>query len=104
MKGDDIVEVVKKYAAPFFQSGDTIFISEKIVAISQGRAWSIKDIHPSFMAKLLVKFVHKSAHSIGSRQPVDDGTRHPRSGPSKNVDSGIGLRGHQTIRHEGCLL
>jgi F420-0:gamma-glutamyl ligase-like protein len=69
MKGDDIVEVVRKYAGPFLQNGDMIFISEKIVAISQGRSWPIKDIHPSFLAKLLVKFVHKSAYGIGLGSP-----------------------------------
>lgn len=69
MKGDDIVEVVKEYAGPFMQGGDMIFISEKIVAISQGRSWPIKDIHPSFLAKLLVKFVHKSEYGIGLGSP-----------------------------------
>lgn len=68
-KDDNITEVVKKYASPHLQSGDMLFISERIVAISQGRAYPIKDIHPSWLAKLLVKFVHKSPYGIGLGSP-----------------------------------
>jgi len=46
-----------------------LFISEKIVAISQGRAYPIKEIKPSFLAKFLVKFVYKSPYGIGLRSP-----------------------------------
>ena len=66
---DNIVEVVKKYVGPLLRSGDYIFISERVVAISQGRAYRIADIHPSFLAKLLVKFVHKSPYGIGLGSP-----------------------------------
>lgn len=68
-KGDNITDVVKQYASPHLQSGDILFISERIVAISQGRAWPIKDIQPSWLAKLLVKFVHKSPYGIGLGSP-----------------------------------
>ncbi len=68
-KDDDITAVVEKYALPHIQSGDMLFISERIVAISQGRAYPIKDIKPSRLAKLLVKFVHKSPYGIGLGSP-----------------------------------
>ncbi len=68
-KDDNIADVVKKYASPHLQSGDMLFISERIVAISQGRAYPIKEIHPSWLAKLLVKFVHKSPYGIGLGSP-----------------------------------
>ena len=68
-KDDSIADVVKKYAGPHLQSGDMLFISERIVAISQGRAYPIKDIYPSWLAKLLVKFVHKSPYGIGLGSP-----------------------------------
>ncbi|MBD3248056.1 F420-0--gamma-glutamyl ligase [Candidatus Falkowbacteria bacterium] len=67
--GDDIVEVCKKYAGDHIKEGDMLFISERIVAISQGRAYPIKDIKPSLLAKLLVNFVHKSPYGIGLRSP-----------------------------------
>jgi len=66
---DDIVEVVEKYVSPLLLKDDLIFISERVVAITQGRAFPIKDIHPSKLAKFLVKFVHKSPHGIGLGSP-----------------------------------
>lgn len=62
---DTMPDVVRRYAGPYLQQGDMLFISEKIVAISQGRAFPIKDIKPSLLAKFLVKFVHKSPYGIG---------------------------------------
>jgi len=66
---DDIVEVCKKYTKPYLQNGDLLFVSERIVAISQGRAFPIKDIKPSFLAKFLAKYVHKSPYGIGLGSP-----------------------------------
>lgn len=63
--GDDIMFVVEKYAKSYLVPGDMLFISERIVAISQGRAFKISDIKPRVLAKFLVKFVHKSPYGIG---------------------------------------
>lgn len=68
-KDDNIDEVVKKYAAEHIGEGDYLFISERIVAISQGRAFPIDEIQPSILAKILVNFVHKSPYGIGLRSP-----------------------------------
>lgn len=68
-KSDDIIEVCRKYAGPHLQNNDLLFVSERIVAISQGRAFPIKDIKPSPLAKFLVKFVHKSPYGIGLGSP-----------------------------------
>jgi F420-0:gamma-glutamyl ligase-like protein len=69
VEGEDIVEVVKKYTDEIRQPGDIIFISEKAVAIAEGRAFKIEDIKPSFLARFLVKFVHKSEYGIGLGSP-----------------------------------
>ncbi|MEK7103155.1 MAG: coenzyme F420-0:L-glutamate ligase [Patescibacteria group bacterium] len=66
---DDIVQMAKQYVMPHLQQGDMLFISERIVAISQGRAFPIKDIKPSRMANFLVKYVHKSPYGIGLGSP-----------------------------------
>jgi F420-0:gamma-glutamyl ligase-like protein len=66
---DTIRAVVEQYVAPFLETGDILFISERVVAISQGRAFAIKDIVPSRLAKFLVKFVHKSPYGIGLGSP-----------------------------------
>lgn len=68
-KDDDIGEVVERYAKPYLQFGDMLFISERVVAISQGRAFPIKDIKPSKLANFLVKFVKKSPYGIGLGSP-----------------------------------
>lgn len=66
---DAIIDVVQRYASPYLQQDDKLFISEKIIAISQGRAFPIQDIKPSLLAKFLVKFVHKSPYGIGLGSP-----------------------------------
>ena len=66
---DDIGEVAARYAGPHLKPGDLLFVSERIVAISQGRAYPIKDIRPSLLAKFLVRFVHKSPYGIGLGSP-----------------------------------
>lgn len=68
-KDDDIVEVVKKYAVPHMQKGDVLFMSEKAIACSQNRAIPLSEIHPGFLAKLLVKFVYRSPHGLGRTMP-----------------------------------
>ena len=68
-KNDTIAEVVKQYAEPHLKNGDILFISERIVAITQGRAFPIQDIRPSPLAKFLVRFVHKSPYGIGLGSP-----------------------------------
>ena len=68
-KDDDLVKIIKETAGSYLQPDDFIFISEKIVAISQGRAYPIKDIKPSWLANFLVKFVYKSPYGIGLGSP-----------------------------------
>ncbi len=66
---DDLFETIEEYVKPRLQTGDMIFISERVVAITQGRAFPIKDIKPSWLARFLVNFVHKSPHGIGLGSP-----------------------------------
>ncbi len=69
MDGDDLVEILNECVAPYLQDGDMIFMSEKIVAISQGRAFPVSEIKPSKLANFLVKFVYKSPYGIGLGSP-----------------------------------
>jgi len=66
---DNIISIIKEFALPHYQKGDIIFISEKVVAITQGRAIKIKDIKPSYLAKFLSKFVYKNPFGIGIAMP-----------------------------------
>jgi len=69
MREDNLNEVVKKYASEEVQKGDILFVSEKIVAITQGRAVPLKDIHPRPLAKLLSNYVTKTPAGIGLGMP-----------------------------------
>lgn len=64
-KNDKIVDVCKYYALPEMRPGDILFISERIVAISQGRAFPITDIKTSWLSKILSRYVYKSPYGIG---------------------------------------
>lgn len=66
---DNMEKVVLKYIKPHLKKDDIVFISERVVAITQNRAIPIKKIRPSFLAKFLVKFVHKSPYGIGLGSP-----------------------------------
>ncbi|MEO0139332.1 MAG: coenzyme F420-0:L-glutamate ligase [candidate division WOR-3 bacterium] len=67
--GEDIVSVVERYVKGYLREGDIVFVSEKVVAISQGRAFPIDEIKPSFWAKFLSRFVTKSPYGIGLGSP-----------------------------------
>ena len=69
MDGDDLVELLNECVAPYLEGDDMIFMSEKIVAISQGRAFPVDEIKPSKLANFLVKFVYKSPYGIGLGSP-----------------------------------
>lgn len=46
-----------------------LVVSEKIVAIAQGRSYFIWDINPSFLAKFLSKYVRRTPYGIGLGSP-----------------------------------
>jgi F420-0:gamma-glutamyl ligase-like protein len=62
---DDLFSVIEEHAAPHLQPGDILIMSERMVAVTQGRAYPIKEIEPSRLAHFLVRFVHKSPYGIG---------------------------------------
>jgi F420-0:gamma-glutamyl ligase len=66
---DDIVDLLAQYAGPAVQPGDIVFVSEKVVAITQGRAIPIEQIRVSRLAQLLWPRVAKVKYGIGLRSP-----------------------------------
>ncbi len=65
----DISAIVQEFASPHIKVGDILFISEKAVAITQGRSYHINDIRPSWMAIWLSKRVMKTPVGIGLGSP-----------------------------------
>jgi len=49
----DISLIVEEYVKQYLQPKDIVFISEKAVAITQGRSYPIKEIKASRLAKFL---------------------------------------------------
>ena len=49
--------------------GDVVFVSEKVVAITQGRAIPVEEIRVSLLARLLWPRVAKVKYGIGLRSP-----------------------------------
>lgn len=57
-QGDDLMELLAEYAAPRLESGDLLFVSEKIVCITQpNRIVRTADVKTSFLARLLSRQV-----------------------------------------------
>lgn len=67
--GDDLVAVVSAAAAPELRPGDVLFVTEKIVGITQGRSYPIEDIEARKLAVTLSRYVQKTPHGIGLGMP-----------------------------------
>ena len=66
---DDIVRVVDDATRSTRQPGDVIFVSEKAVAVTQGRALNVESIKIGLTARLLWRMVRKVPFGIGLRSP-----------------------------------
>ena len=69
MPEDDIVAVARQYAGGKVQPEDILFVSEKVVAITQGRAVPTDTIRVSPLAKLLWPRVRQVSYGVGLRNP-----------------------------------
>lgn len=69
MPNDDLIPVLQAALEGKTKEGDIVTLAESVVAISQGRAYLIKDIKPSRLAKFLSHFVQKSDVGIGLGMP-----------------------------------
>ncbi len=57
-QGDDLTKLIEEYAAPHLILDDLLFISEKVVCVTQGRMILIKDVKTSALARFLSTKVH----------------------------------------------
>ncbi|MCM1215173.1 MAG: F420-0--gamma-glutamyl ligase [Lachnospiraceae bacterium] len=69
MGGEDILALMDRYVAGRVKHDDYVFISEKVVAICQGRAYDIDELKPRRLAKFLCRFVYRSPYGIGLGSP-----------------------------------
>jgi hypothetical protein len=62
---DAAVDIVSRYATPIDPSVTLVAVSERMVAITQGRSYPITEIRPGRLARFLVRFVTKPGYGIG---------------------------------------
>ncbi len=65
LPGEPLGPVVQKYGLPDLRDGDWFFMTEKMVAGSQGRATLVKDVKPRPLAVYLAKRVVRTPWGIG---------------------------------------
>ncbi|MDZ8172797.1 coenzyme F420-0:L-glutamate ligase [Microbacterium xanthum] len=69
MPGDDLDAIIQEYAAGEVRDGDILFVTEKIVAITQGRSFLLSEIEPRPLARFLSRFVVRTPYGIGLGMP-----------------------------------
>src|SRR4051794_195664 len=69
MPDDDIDAIITEYALDAVQPGDLLFVTEKIVAITQGRSYRLDEITPRKLALFLSKYVTRTPYGIGLGMP-----------------------------------
>jgi hypothetical protein len=62
---DDALEVVRRYATPLPPDTVMVAVSERMVAITEGRSYPMTSIHPGRLARFLVRFVTRPGYGIG---------------------------------------
>jgi hypothetical protein len=62
---DDALEVVSRYATPFDPDPVLVAVSERMVAITQGRSYPMSTIRPGRLARFLVRYVTRPGYGIG---------------------------------------
>ncbi|MEW6031423.1 MAG: asparagine synthase (glutamine-hydrolyzing) [Bacillota bacterium] len=80
-RGDDPAEVILQALdearagtgggenGPVLRDGDIVAVSEKVVAISQGRSFTLGEVRVSLPARVLSRFVNRNPHGIGVGRP-----------------------------------
>lgn len=67
--GEDIVELLRKYAVPIMQPGDWVALSEKVISVCQNNVRHISNIKTTWLARLITKGVRKYPNDPGWDNP-----------------------------------
>ncbi|MCI8332592.1 MAG: F420-0--gamma-glutamyl ligase [Clostridiales bacterium] len=68
-KNDSLFHIIDQYVSPLITKEDIVFISEKMVACTEGRAYQADKIKAGFVARMLSRCVKRSANGIGLAMP-----------------------------------
>ncbi|MGN0171615.1 MAG: F420-0--gamma-glutamyl ligase [Acutalibacteraceae bacterium] len=67
--GEDYLDLLSRYVCPLFEEGDILSISEKVIALCQGRIVRKEELPVGFWAKFLSHFASESTHGVGVNNP-----------------------------------
>jgi hypothetical protein len=67
---EPIIDVLRTYVTPVIEAGDFLVLSEKFVAITQGRVIHRSLVRPGLLARLLVRGVTKLEDDVGFSDPA----------------------------------
>lgn len=67
--GDSYTDLVKTYAIPHYKEGDFLVFSEKVISICQKRVVHESSVQPTWLAKLICRFVTKYPNDVGFENP-----------------------------------
>ena len=68
-RGEDYIEVMRRYISPLYQTGDVVTMSEKVVSMCQNNTVDMKDVKLGFWAKFLSRFATRNNNGIGMDEP-----------------------------------
>lgn len=66
---DEAADIVARYATPLGPDVALVAVSERMVAITQGRSHPMSEIRPGRLARFLVRFVTRPGYGIGLGTP-----------------------------------
>jgi hypothetical protein len=69
MFGEDLADVILKYAADKLTSSSVLCLSEKFVTICQDNVRHVDSVHDTWLARFIVRFVTKHRNDIGYSHP-----------------------------------
>lgn len=64
--GEDFFSLIHRYVLPLYRPGDLLSVSEKVVALCQGRVVREESLRPGLLAHLLTPLVHRTHAGPGA--------------------------------------
>ena len=68
-RGEDYVEIMRRYVQPLYRAGDVVTLSEKVISMCQDNTVQMEDVKVGFWARLLSKFATSNHNGIGMDEP-----------------------------------
>lgn len=66
---DNLEDIIRNFVSPAAEPGDVVFLSEKMVACTEGRAYPVDEIKAGAAARFLSRFVTRTPYGIGLAMP-----------------------------------